>query len=305
MRYTRHYSLLREIVHSGRLGQIVTIDHRENVSFYHMAHSFVRGNWRNRAESSPMILAKCCHDLDMLVWLLDGHCESLSSVGGLMHYRAENAPAGAPLRCLDGCPVADECPYYAPFIYLDLEPMRRISEDPAAFNPAEYRGWPASVVALDPTPANVRAALETGPYGRCVYHCDNDVVDHQAVSMRFSGGQSVTLTMHGHSNMEGRTSRIQGSRAELHSFSGSGMGWIEIREHRSGEITRIETALPGDGGHGGGDEGLAAALVESIRGSGAGARTTARQALESHLMAFAAEEARLTGRVIDMREFAR
>lgn len=302
MRYTPHFVLLREIVQSGRLGEIVTVDHRENVSFYHMAHSFVRGNWRNKALSSPMILAKCCHDLDILLWLLDAHCETLSSVGSLMHYRAENAPSGAPLRCTDGCPVADSCPFYAPFIYLELEPIRRYAVDPVAFNPAEYRGWPVSVLALDPTPANVLHALETGPYGRCVYHCDNDVVDNQVVSMRFSGGQSVTHTMHGHSHEEGRSSLIQGSLAELHAWAGSSEGWIEIRHHRSGRVERIDTTPRADASHGGGDEGLVTAFVESIRGDGTGARTTARQALESHLMAFAAEEARLHGTIINVRD---
>jgi len=110
LRYTKHFVKMREIIQSGALGQIVTVDHRENVSWWHMVHSYVRGNWRNSGESSPMILAKCCHDLDILLWLLDGHCVSLSSVGGLMHYRAENAPEGAPTRCLDGCPAADTCP---------------------------------------------------------------------------------------------------------------------------------------------------------------------------------------------------
>lgn len=303
LRYTRHFSLLREIMQSGRLGEIVTIDHRENVSFYHMAHSFVRGNWRNQALSSPMILAKCCHDLDILLWMLDAHCETLSSVGGLMHYRPENAPVGAPKRCTDGCPAAETCPFYAPFIYFDMEPIRRTAADPVTFAPADYRGWPVSVLALDPTPDNVMHALQTGPYGRCVYHCDNDVVDHQVVSMRFSGGQSVTLTMHGHAQQEGRSTRIEGALAELHAFSGSGQGWIEIQEHRSGQIERIDTTPPAGSGHGGGDEGLAAAFVESVRSGGAGARTTARQALESHLMAFAAEEARLQGKVIQMREY--
>ena len=123
LRYTTHFSRLREVIQSGVLGQIVNVHHRENVSYWHMAHSFVRGNWRNEAESSPMILAKCCHDLDILIWLLDDHCDTLSSVGNLMHYRPENAPPGAPKRCLDGCPVAENCPFYAPRIYLDMVPI--------------------------------------------------------------------------------------------------------------------------------------------------------------------------------------
>ncbi|NUM47084.1 MAG: Gfo/Idh/MocA family oxidoreductase [Anaerolineales bacterium] len=325
LRYTPHFVKLREIIQSGALGQVINVDHRENVAWWHMAHSYVRGNWRNRAQSSPMILAKCCHDLDILPWLLDAECESLSSVGGLLHYRAENAPEGAPARCLDGCPVADTCPYYAPFIYIDLLPLwRAIAETGSGipklaaqtqtrapemvrflsrFAPdlrliSDYRGWPISVVAHDPTPENLRAALQTGPYGRCVYHCDNDVVDHQVVAMQFSGGQSVTLTMHGHSHFEGRTTRIQGSRAEVQSFFGTGGSWIEVREHRSGKRTRYDTSANLKEGHGGGDQGLMAGFVNSLREGGESARTTARQALKSHLMAFAAEAARVEGKVV-------
>jgi predicted dehydrogenase len=212
LRYTEHFQRIKEVVSSGLLGDIVNVSHSENVSWYHMAHSFVRGNWRNRSESAPMILAKCCHDLDLLVWLLDDRCETLSSVGGLVHYRPENAPAGAPNRCLDGCPVANTCRYYAPMIYIDHLPLwRSFAENGKGFpkwaakaqlrSPglvkalsgvipdlkflSEYRGWPSSTVTVDPTPENLLAALETGPYGRCVYHCDNDVVDHQVVSMQF------------------------------------------------------------------------------------------------------------------------
>ncbi len=125
LRYTEHFQQMKQLVASGVLGDIVNVTHSENVSWYHMAHSFVRGNWRNRAESAPMILAKCCHDLDLLVWLLEDRCVTLSSVGGLIHYQPENAPDGAPARCLDGCPAADTCRYYAPMIYIDHLPLWR------------------------------------------------------------------------------------------------------------------------------------------------------------------------------------
>jgi len=120
LRFTRHFSTMREIIQSGDLGEIISVSHRENAAWWHMAHSFVRGNWRRAEDSAPMILAKCCHDLDILIWMLGQNCEILSSVGGLKHYRSENAPDGAPKYCLESCPVADTCPYYAPFIYVDL-----------------------------------------------------------------------------------------------------------------------------------------------------------------------------------------
>jgi len=292
LRYTAFFSTLHRIVTSGRLGRIVTVEHRENVAHWHMAHSFVRGNWRNSRVESPMILAKCCHDMDILYWNL-GPVRRLGSFGSLIHFRPENAPPGAPARCTDGCPAADECPWHAPRFYL-----------------REYTGWPVSVIAED-TDLEVRQrALETGPYGRCVYHCDNDVVDHQTVNLEFGSGASGTLFMHGHSHEEGRTMRYDGTRATLRARLGYGFGdSIEIHDHLTGRVEEPELSSVGMeanlSGHGGGDAGLMAAFVRSLRpelGSIEGL-TTSRESLESHLMAFAAEEARTEGSVVSMDEF--
>jgi hypothetical protein len=186
LRYTAIFSALHEILASGRLGDIVTVEHRENVVYWHMAHSFVRGNWRNVATSSPMILAKCCHDFDILYWNLGRPAKRLQSFGSLIHFRPENAPAGATPRCTDGCPVED-CPFDARRIYLNMD----------------YHDWPVSVITEDTGSAEARRqALATGPYGRCVYRCDNDVVDHQTVNMELENGISVVLVMHGHSHQE-------------------------------------------------------------------------------------------------------
>jgi predicted dehydrogenase len=329
LRYTRHFKQMREIVQSGQLGEVIDVDHRENVAFWHMAHSYVRGSWRNSRQSSPMILAKCCHDLDILPWVLGRRCERLSSVGELSHFKAENAPAGAPPRCLDGCPASQTCPYFAPWLYLHLTPLWRSFIDTASgpekaimqvYLPApwlirllsplsaelrllsHFQGWPVSVLADDPTAENVLDALRSGPYGRCVYHCDNDVVDHQVVSMEFTGGVSVTLSMHGHSHNEYRTTRIEGTRGRLLAEFGLGGSWIQVDEHRTDQRTRYNTSASAGSGHGGGDFELMSAFIESIRGGDAeSAHTTAEQALESHLLAFAAEQARLQGRVVQIK----
>jgi len=325
MRYTRHAQKIREFIQSGVLGEIINVDHRENVSYWHMAHSYVRGNWANADESSPMILAKCCHDFDILLWWLGRRCERLSSVGSLRHFRPENAPPGAPRRCLDGCPAEKTCPYYAPFVYLDLVPLWRSFAETASGFPrwamqvnlrspgliralsgivpllrqmSKYRGWPRSVVALDPTPENLLEALRQGPYGRCVYHCDNNVVDHQSVLMQFEGPLSVTLTMHGHSHIEYRTTRIEGTRGRLLAELGHGGAWVEVRQHRSGKIERLDTSPPPGEGHGGGDEALMEAFLRSLRTGESQALTLGRQSLQSHLLAFAAEQARISGTVV-------
>jgi len=302
LRYSPFFSTLHKIVTSGRLGEIVTVEHRENAAFWHMAHSFVRGNWRNRALSSPMILAKCCHDLDILYWNL-GPVARLSSVGSLKHYRAENAPAGAPARCTDGCPVADECPWYAPRLYIDMAPM----ESYGRALPQDYSGWPRSVISDDPgNPEALWEALKTGPYGRCVYHCDNDVVDNQIVTMEMESGTSVALYMHGHSHREGRTLRYDGTRATLRGAYFFDEQRIEIHDHLTGKVEVVEPEMGplGGTGHGGGDYGLMQAFVRAVRDPKT-AMTTAREALESHLLAFAADQARLDGTVIDMRDFRR
>jgi predicted dehydrogenase len=331
LRYTRHFQKMKAVIDSGVLGDIINVSHRENVAWWHMAHSYVRGNWRNSAFSAPMILTKCCHDLDILVWLLEDRSTTLSSVGNLIHYRVENAPTGAAKRCLYGCTVVDTCRYYAPFIYIDHIPLWRSFADTGKWivrlalrimrtNPGwiktwskfipdlkmlvDYRGWPSSVLANDPTPENILAALEDGPYGRCVYHCDNDVVDHQVVSMQFQKGTSVTLTMHGHSHLEGRTTRIEGSNATLTAEYFHGTSWIEINEHGSDRCTRYDTTAFLKSGHGGGDFGLMAGFIRALREKDeTTALTTARTSLESHLMAFAAEDARLGGKTIQMDDY--
>lgn len=289
LRYTAFFSALREIVQSGRLGEIITIEHRENVSYWHMAHSFVRGNWRNSAAASPMILAKCCHDLDILLWVMDRPVTRLSSFGALAHFRPEMAPAGAPLRCLDGCPVADTCAWYAPRVY-SAEPGR----GPALSTPAFMLG------ALEggDTPEARREKLRASPYGRCVYHCDNDVVDHQVIAMEFEGGATCAFTMHGHSDQEGRTLRWDGSRATLYGeFGFGGRTEIRIHDHGSGRVEVIKLD-GGDGGHGGGDAGIMQDFAAALRGEASSTRTTARASLASHLLAFAAESSRVTGRVV-------
>jgi predicted dehydrogenase len=332
LRYTPFFSQIRDIVSSGRLGRVVTVEHRENVSYWHMAHSYVRGNWRNSRIESPMILAKCCHDLDILFWIL-GPCRRLSSFGSLVHYRPENAPPGAPQRCTDGCPAAESCPWYAPRLYLDIVPLLHVArQSPALWErlasslildhprlakaaerllpgfavARDYRGWPISVISEDTSPAARREALENGPYGRCIYHCDNDVVDHQTVNMEMEDGTSVVLVMHGHSHQEGRTMRYDGSRATLLGYYYTTAYEIQIHDHLTGkvEVIRKPVGAIAAAGHGGADAQLMAGFVRAVHDHAA-ALTPARDSLESHLMAFAAEEARTSGAIVQMAEFRR
>lgn len=298
LRYTDFFAVLHDIVTSGRLGDLITVAHRENVSHWHMAHSFVRGNWRNKALSTPMILAKCCHDLDIMAWNINRECLKVASFGNLSHYRAENAPAGSTQRCLDGCAVEATCPWSAKRIYLDLEPF------PDLQPLAQSRGqlpdmWPFNVLSYDTSYAARETALKNGPYGRCVFHCDNDVVDHQVVTMEFAGGLTASLTMHGMSHEEDRTMRYDGTKATLTGVFGKKGGRIEIHPHRgTPEIIEVD----GRSGHGGGDSGIMRGFVAAVRGEAA-PLSTASQSLASHLMAFAAEDARIARTVVDMPSY--
>jgi predicted dehydrogenase len=280
LRFTPFFQTLREVIQSGRLGDIVTVEHRENVRSWHMAHSYVRGNWGRGEIATPMIVAKCCHDFDILHWNLGSPVTRISSVGSLFEFHPERAPEGATARCTDPCPVLD-CPYDARRIYLD---------------PA-MQGWPIHVITDDLSQEGRLEALQEGPYGRCAYRAESNVVDHQIVTMELESGTSVALIMHGHSHDESRTMRYDGTRATLRGFFGRQQS-ITVIDHVSGKPEEIPIGT-GVGGHGGGDAGIMEAFLATVE-TGAPPATPAAESLESHFLAFLAEEARKSGAVIDV-----
>lgn len=278
LRSTPFFRAVRDVVRSGRLGDVVTVEHRENVAAWHMAHSFVRGNWSIAGEATPMIVQKCCHDFDVLGWILGDDAVRLASFGSLFHFHPHRAPAGAAERCVD-CPVAD-CPFDARRVYLNMG----------------NTGWPVHVITHDLSRGGRLAALEEGPYGRCVYTAGSDVVDHQVVAMERSTGASVTLTMHGHAPREERTMRYDGTIATLRGRFGADQT-IEVLDHATGDVE--EVAVTSSGGHGGGDDGAIRQFIAAVRGEAEPSNTIAGS-LDAHLQAFAAEEARLSGAVIEL-----
>jgi predicted dehydrogenase len=289
LRYTNFFATIKQILEADGIGRLISIQHNENIAFWHYAHSYVRGNWRNSHESSPIILAKSCHDMDILLWLAGADCTSLSSFGSLTHFTRENAPEGAPDRCLDGCPVAQTCLYYAPRFYLTGQ-----------------TGWPVSVISDDPGADAVLEALQKGPYGRCVYHCDNNVVDHQVVNIEFANGVTAAFTMCAFTNDVRRTIKLMGTKGELHGVISENKNEIKILEFRTQTRKVIELANEGGAnGHGGGDFGLMRSFVELVRNDGQQkGLTSAATSVQSHLMAFAAEKSRVERKVVDLHEFA-
>lgn len=283
LRYSPFWQKLREVIDSGVLGQIICVSHMENLMYWHMAHSFVRGNWANEAASGPMILSKCCHDFDILYWLLRKPVVWLSSFGSLSHFRPENAPDGAPERCTDGCPAADTCKFEATRLYVNNTNV-----------------WPANIITPIPSSTARLDALRTSPYGRCVYRCDNTVVDHQIVNMELEDGTTVSLTMNGHANEECRTMRYDGTRASLFGKFAESGHIIRIHYHHSGKVEDIPVVGEDQSGHGGGDFGIVRSFINAINGNPDDSITTARDSLESHLLAFAAEESRRSRAIIYM-----
>lgn len=284
LRYTPFFQTIKKTIDSGVLGEIVSIQALENVRYWHQAHSFVRGNWRREEDTSPMILAKCCHDLDYLVWLCGRKCERVSSYGSLMYFKESNAPEGAALRCTQGCKAKDGCPYDAEKIYLTNKDTGILCGNVE---------WPIDVLAENPTEEKIRHAIETGPYGRCVFHCDNDVVDHQIVNMQMEGGASLSLTMSAFTSIGGRTIKVMGTLGDL---------WGDMHENKirigvfgkEPQVIDLGKEEKDFAGHGGGDRLLMEQFVDLMQGKKPdGTITTLETSVESHLVALAAEKSRL------------
>jgi len=279
LRYTPFYVAVKALVDGGRLGRIITMRASEGVEPFHQAHSFVRGHWARTAEATPMIVAKCCHDTDLLCWLADAEPLAVSGFGRLDWFRAENAPAGAPRLCTDFCPAAVDCPYDV-HRYLD-----------------DKRNWLGMVMdqAATAHASRILDFLKSSPWGRCVYHCDNDAVDHQVLAVEMSNGVTATLTMTAFD--QGRTLEIHGTRASLRGgapFQAAGTPELWLRDHHTGTIETVPIDTPdtaGYAGHGGGDFGLVNALDSLFRGPGA--LPPGLDGLAGHRLAFLAEQARL------------
>ncbi len=286
MRYTRYTRELKRILDAGTIGDIVSIQHLEPVGYWHQAHSFVRGNWRNEALSSFMLLSKSCHDIDWIHYLMGVKCKSVSSFGTLKHFRKEGQPTGAASRCVD-CGVESQCPYSALKIYLRREGETRFQ-------------WPVDVITTDLTSEGVLKALRDGPYGRCVYECDNDVVDHQVVNFLFDKGRTASFTMTAFTEQRDRNTRIFGTRGEINADGSR----IEIYDFMTNQRTSITVSgLAGNitGGHGGGDQRLMHGFVSAVAtGDRSRILSGPQETLESHQIVFAAERARRENRVVNM-----
>ena len=284
LRYSPYYRKIKEVLDNGELGELVSVNHFEPIQHVHMSHSFVRGNWGVEANSNPAILAKSCHDLDMLRWWIDKKCLHLNSFGSLKWFKESNAPEGSTARCTDGCSIEEDCPYSAKRIYFDKQSWLHHFD-----LPEEKNDWPKAIMKN----------IEEGPYGRCVYRCDNDVVDHQVMSMLFEDEITASFNMEAFTSYHGRKSRLMGSMGDI---VGDGQE-MTIVNFKTEEVTKwnVKEHAKIKSGHGGGDWGLARDFVQAVAKKDPTLLTSNLKAsMDSHQMAFAAEESRKTLKTIKL-----
>lgn len=282
LRYTPFYSELKSILDTKIIGNTISIQHNENIGYFHFAHSFVRGNWRNSKLSSPLMLQKSCHDMDILLWLVGSDCKKIGSFGKLSYFNKENKPKNAGSRCVD-CSIEKECPYSAPKLYFNNIGL-----------------WPTTVISEIQTKEAVEKAVAEGPYGRCVYECDNDVVDHQSTILEFENGVTVDFNLSAFTNKTFRNLKIMGTMGEI--IGNDVENKIEIQLFDSNEKKIIEPKKIG-GGHGGGDTGIMEDFIKLIKSGKNESLTSASKSVQSHMMAFAADESRLNDRIVNIKEY--
>jgi hypothetical protein len=281
LRYTNFFGLIKRIIDSKELGDIVCIQHNENIGNIHFSHSFVRGNWSNSDRSSPIILAKTCHDFDILLWFTGKKIKRISSFGSLTFFTKRNKPKGAPLRCLDGCPVEKDCPYSAIKIYL-----------------SENKSWFRTVITPELSFESLYKALKEGPYGICVFQSDNNVADHQVTNILLEDDTTIAFTLCGLTSEISRTLKIMGTKAQLRASTSKNE--IEITEFSTNNVKRIQVGFI-EGFHYGGDVNIVKSFIKALTTGNFKEYnlTSFEDSVMSHLAAFAAEKARLENKVID------
>lgn len=287
MRYSSYSRGLKEIVDSGRIGRVISIDHLEPIGWWHFAHSYVRGNWAVESESSSMLMAKSSHDVDWLMHIMGRPVAKVSSFGGLSYFRPENRPDGAARTCIE-CPLVDSCAYSAPKIY------ERFLGDPLG------ERWPLSVLSPDVSRAGMMEALASGPYGQCVFNGVNDVADHQVVGLEFDDGATASLTVSAFTPLDFRKTRVMGTEGMV---TGDGR-WLTIDDFRTASQEQLDLSGTGGAsaadGHGGADSELVRSFLTALRGERTATSSSAHASFASHQIVWAAEQARKEARVVSV-----
>lgn len=281
LRYTPFIEKIRQIIRDGEIGEIVNMQLNENEGFWHHAHSYVRGPWSKSKTSSPLIVAKSSHDIDLMLYLVGSSCKYISSYGGNMYFKSENAPGNVPARCTDGCEFADRCIYNAVEQYTNGKAQYFVHKFECG-NEKE----------------DIINALKSNPYGRCVYRCDNDVCDHQVVCMEFENGVTALFTVSAFSLENNRTLKLMGTKGEV----GGCMETGEIVLKKFNDMSETKITIEHDGTkHCGGDGGLMEQFAKAVDSYEEEHTTVDPWMFEAHKIVFAAEKARVTKQRIKMK----
>jgi len=287
LRYAPYFIKLREVIQSGAIGELVSVQHMEPIHHVHMAHSFVRGNWHNSKKTTPIILAKSCHDFDILRWMVGEPCKSIAAFGGLKWFKKSNAPQGSTARCTDGCPVESSCPYSALKIYHRDRSYTYVFDFPDDKNThGEF----------------ILAQLRTTDYGRCVYKMDNDQPDHFVSSMEFEDGVTANFSMEAFTSYHGRRTRIMGSQGDI---TGDMTEFVHT-DFLTNKVTKWDISVEDvenykNSGHGGGDWALVTDWIQAVKQQNPDLLTSSIGAsIESHIMGFMAEKSRLSNKTLSV-----
>lgn len=297
LRYTPFFKEVKKLVMDGAIGDVMSVLQVEAVGNIHQSHSYVRGDWHREDETTPMLLAKCCHDLDIIQWIVDKPCKKVSSFGELTHFTPENAPDGAPIRCIDGgCPAEDTCPYHYKKVYMSDKTQRWMRLAVGRGLSKDFR----------PTDEEVIEGLKNKNFGNCVYHANNNVVDHQVVNMEFEGGVTASLTMNAF-NQGGRYIRVFGTKGELYAnASDKEITVFSFDTRECSKIEVVETEESIMGGHGGGDYGIIEEMYDYMSGQYTGyCAADIEISVKNHIIGFAAEKARHLDKVEYVTEFSK
>lgn len=288
LRYAPYFVKMKELIAKGAVGEIISVQHFEPIEHTHMAHSYVRGNWHNSKETTPIILAKSCHDLDIIKWVIDKTSKQISAMGDLKWFKKENAPAGSTARCTDGCKVERECPYSAIKQYYEKRQRTGVLDLP------EDKTKHAEVIM---------ERLKTTNYGRCVYRMENDQPDHYITNISFADNVTASFSMEAFTSYHDRRTRIMGAMGDMV----GDMTELVITDFRTGkQIKLVPKAEDVEGyknsGHGGGDWLLVRDFVQAVAHQDSKMLTsTIDESIESHIMGFMAEESRKKNRFMSIK----
>lgn len=279
LRYLDSYRAIQRIVEAGVLGRLIHIEHMEAIGHARFVHNYVRGRWSKEEQNTFLLLHKCCHDIDLIHWLIGKRCLRVASFGSLTHFTPREAPEGSGTRCVVDCGLSADCRHSARRLYLE----------------GDLNAWPARDISVTHTLEAHLEAIQNGPFGLCAWKSGNDVVDHQTVLMEFEGGATSTCTLTGYSATNGRRIRLQGTEGELHYDEATG----RMTTRRFDEESAHCQDFPVSSSYHPEDDDIVQHWLHAISNPGdSRIAVDAREALGSHAIVFAAERARREARVV-------